>query len=321
MSQSQKESFDLRLNINTLRALAHRLGLKVEVLVSESERAGRYYQPFIPDPKPAPFAKREPKLKKRVIDNPVDPLKFIQKRIQRRLLQPLLWPEHIYGGIKGKSLIKNVTPHLKANVIVTLDIKNFFPTITTFQIYKVWSELLGCAPEVAKILTCFTTFERHLPQGAPTSSALANLVLYSFDQPIREYCEDNRIIYTTWIDDLAFSGEGSRHVINVAVKALRKGGFVIPHRKLRIMPAHNRQLLTGLLLNRQPGIQRAFVSATRSGIFKLATGCVPWTASKSYIRRLEGRITYIRMINPRRAAPLQSSLDRTLQTLYRLNNN
>jgi hypothetical protein len=82
-----------------------------------------------------------------VIDNPIDPLKFIQNRIYQRLLQPLIWPEHIYGGIKGKSLIMNVTPHLRANVIVTLDIKNFFPSITTFQIYNVWSEMLGCSPD------------------------------------------------------------------------------------------------------------------------------------------------------------------------------
>lgn len=312
---SQSEKFDLKLNINTLPALAYRLGLKAEVLLSESRKAGCYYQPFVSLPKPAPFPKRIRVLKKRMIDNPIDPLKFIQNRIYQRLLQPLIWPEHIYGGIKGKSLIMNVTPHLRANVIVTLDIKNFFPSITTFQIYNVWSELLGCSPEIAGLLTRFTTFQRHLPQGASTSSALANLVLYSIDQPIRDYCRNEGISYTTWIDDLAFSGEGSRRVINVAVNALRKGGFVAPHRKLRIMPAHEQQFLTGLLLNRQPGILPEYVSATRSGIHRLAAGYVSRAAGKNYIRRLEGRIAYIKMINPRRATPLESSLASTLQLL------
>jgi hypothetical protein len=312
MSQSQREKSDLRLNINTLPALAHKLGLKPEVLLAESRKTGSYYQPFISVPKPAPFAKRIPRVKKRMIDNPIDPLKFIQNRIYRRLLQPLTWPEHIYGGITGKSLIMNVTPHLRSNVIVTLDIKNFFPTITTFQIYKVWSELLGCSPEIAGLLTRFTTFQRHLPQGASTSSALANLVLYSFDQPIRDYCKKKDILYTTWIDDLAFSGESSRQVINVAVNALRNGGFVAPHRKLRIMPAHDRQFLTGLVLNRQPGVLREYVSATRSGIFKLERGYVS-SGRERYIRGIEGRIAYIRMINPRRAMPLESNLASTLE--------
>jgi len=252
-----------------------------------------------------------------VIDNPADPLKFIQNRIYQRLLQPLLWPEHIYGGVKGKSLIMNITPHLSANVIVTLDIKSFFPTVTTFQVYNVWSALLGCSPAIAGLLTRLTTFERHLPQGASTSSALANLVLYSLDQPIRDYCREKGILYTTWIDDLAFSGEESRRVINVAVEALRNGGFAAPHRKLRIMPTHDRQFLTGLLLNRQPGILREYVSATRSGIHKLASRCVPTSGRERYVRSIEGRIAYIRMVNPRRARPLELNLASTLEILNR----
>ncbi len=313
MSQSRNKKSALSLDIKTLSALAYRLGLPEEVLISESRKAGCYHQPFISIPKPAPFAKRSLKVKKRAIDNPTDPLKFIQNRIYKRLLQPLLWPEHIYGGVKGKSLIMNVTPHLSANVIVTLDIKSFFPTVTTFQVYNVWSELLGCSPTIAGLLTRLTTFERHLPQGASTSSALANLVLYSIDQPIRDYCREKDILYTTWIDDLAFSGEQSRRVINVAVEALRNSGFAAPHRKLRIMPAHDRQFLTGLLLNRQPGILREYMSATRSGIYKLATGCVPLSGSKRYVRGVEGRIAYIRMVNPRRAKPLELSLAYTLE--------
>jgi hypothetical protein len=315
MSSNQNEKSGLRVNIKTLSALAYRLGLKEEVLVSESRKAGAYYHPFKSIAKPPPFAKQTPKLKERVIDNPIDPLKFIQNRIYQRLLQPLIWPDHIHGGIKGRSLMMNVTHHLRSNVIVTLDIKSFFPNVTTFQIYNVWERLLECSPPVAGMLTRLTTFERHLPQGASTSSALANLVLYSLDQPIRDYCREEGILYTTWIDDLAFSGEGSRQVLNVAVNALRKGGFVAPHRKLRIMPAHDRQFLTGLLLNKQPGILRDYVSATRSGIYKLANGYVRRSDRERYIRTIEGRIAYIRLVNARRAKPLQSALRLTVETL------
>jgi len=315
MSQNQNEKFGLSINIKTMSALAYRLGLKEEVLITESRKAGAYHLPFISTAQPAPFAKQIPKLKERVIDNPIDPLKFIQNRIYQRLLQPLSWPDHIHGGIKGKSLIMNVSHHLRSNVIVTLDIKSFFPSITTFQIYAIWNELLGCSPAVAALLTRLTTFERHLPQGASTSSALANLVLYSFDQPIRDYCTEAGILYTTWVDDLAFSGEGSRQVINIAVNALRKGGFAAPHRKLRIMPAHDRQFLTGLLLNRQPGILKEYVSATRSGIYKLAKGYVSRRNRERYVRRIEGRIAYIKLVNARRARPLELSLNVTLKNL------
>ncbi len=168
--------------------------------------------------------------------------------------------------------------------------------------------MLDCSPEIAGILTRLTTYDFHLPQGAATSSALSNLVLYSLDHPIREYCKKACIQYSTWIDDLAFSGEAARHAINVAVEALRRGGFALPHRKMKIMPAHRRQMLTGLLLNRQPGLLRRYESTVRSGIHKLETGLVPRFQHHAYIRSLQGRITYIRMINPRRAGPLELRL-------------
>ena len=308
MNPKQKEKSEFALKIKNLRALAYRLDLPEDVIVVESRRTGRDYSPFVSRNEPPPFAKLPTVLKERAIDNPVDATKFIQARIYQKLLQPLPWPEHIFGGVKGKSLLHNIRRHLGAPVIVTVDIRSFFPSISTHQIYAVWADLLGCAPEIARILTRLTTYDFHLPQGAPTSSALANLVLYSLDQPIREYCEGECIHYSTWIDDLAFSGEAARDAINVAVRALRRGGFAVPHRKMRIMPAHRRQMLTGLLLNRQPGLLRRYESATRSGIYKLQRGLVSTFQREAYVRSLQGRITYIRMINPRRARPLDLCL-------------
>ncbi len=308
MHQNLKQKSEFALRIKSLRALAYRLDLPEDLIVLESHRAGRDYSPFISRNEPAPFAKLPTVFKERPIDNPVEAIKFIQARIYQRLLQPLPWPEHIFGGVKGKSLLHNIRLHLAAPVIVTVDIKSFFPSISTHQIYAVWANLLDCSPEIAGILTRLTTYDFHLPQGAATSSALSNLVLYSLDHPIREYCKKACIQYSTWIDDLAFSGEAARHAINVAVEALRRGGFALPHRKMKIMPAHRRQMLTGLLLNRQPGLLRRYESTVRSGIHKLETGLVPRFQHHAYIRRLQGRITYIRMINPRRAGPLELRL-------------
>jgi len=308
MNPKPKPKSELALRIKSLRALAYRLDLPKDVIALESRRTARDYSPFISRNEPAPFAKLPVVLKERTIDNPVEATKFIQARIYQKLLQPLHWPEHIFGGVKGKSLLHNIEQHLAKPVIVTVDIKSFFPSISTHQVYAVWADLLDCSPEIAGTLTRLTTYDFHLPQGAATSSALANLVLYSLDQPIREYCERARIHYSTWIDDLAFSGESARCAINVAVSALRRGGFAVPHRKMRIMPAHRQQMLTGLLLNRQPGLLRRYESATRSGIYKLQTGLVPRFQEERYVRSLEGRITYIRMINARRAQPLDLRL-------------
>ncbi len=302
---SQNGTNQLRLNIATLEALGHRLGLSPDVIIAASQVTGRDYSPFKRITKPAPFAKNPVGRKERKIDNPVLVTKDLQKRINRRLLRELPLPGHICGGVRGKTLLDNITPHLKARVIVTLDIKSFFPRITTFQVYDIWRRLLGCSPEIAALLTRLTTFERRLPQGAPTSSTLANLVLFSFDQPIRKFCEKHGIVYTTWIDDLIFSGTESRSVINVAVLALRAGGFSLPHKKLKIMSAGERMLVTGVLLGRKPGVLRKYASRTRAGIHRLATGCVPEWEIEGYIKSIRGRIAHINRLNPNTARALQ----------------
>src|SRR5438105_1593595 len=127
---SQNGTTLLRLNIATLKALGHRLGLSPDVIIAASQVTGRDYSPFMRISKPAPFAKNPVELKQRKIDNPSSITKDVQKRINRRLLRERLFPGHICVGVKGKTLLDNVTPHLKARVIVTLDIKSFFPHIT-----------------------------------------------------------------------------------------------------------------------------------------------------------------------------------------------
>lgn len=308
-----KDKRELKLNIPTLKILGYRLGLSPDLIITTSYVAGRYYDPFILTRDPPPFSKKPIEIKNRKIDKSILVVKEIQKRINRRLLRDLQLPSHICGGVKKKSLLDNITPHLNASVIVTLDIRNFFRQISPFQVYRVWNELLGCTPQVAAVLTRLTTFENHLPQGGPTSSSLANLVLFSLDQPIRNHCQANSILYTTWIDDLAFSGAESRTVIDVAIIALRAGGFSIPHKKLRIMRGGERMLLTGLLVGKKPGITREYISRTRSGIHKLLTGQVLEWEIGTYSKKLIGRIAHIRRVNPSRARYLEEQLATALE--------
>lgn len=256
-----------------------------------------------------PFARRAIQGKKRSIDNPVDIVKELQERAYKRILRHISLPEHIFGGVCGKSSLNNIEQHLGSEVLITLDIRSFFPSITPLHIFHVWRNLLGCSPSVARILTQLTTFERHLPQGASTSSTLSNLVLYVADEEIRNFCTREGIRYSNWIDDLAFSGADPRTVINVAVASLRSAGFAISHRKLKIMPAHRRQVLTGIVLNQTPGVLKVYRSSVRSGIHKLGTGCVPQNELGKYVTSLRGKIAYINRINPKQAAPPASALE------------
>src|SRR2546428_482045 len=124
---SENETSQLRLNIATLRALGYRLGLSPELIITAAEQAGREYDPFTSTSRARPFPKKPVQVKERRIDKPILLVKDIQKRINERLLRNLPIPGHICGGVKGKTLLDNIIPHLRARVVVTLDIKSFFP--------------------------------------------------------------------------------------------------------------------------------------------------------------------------------------------------
>lgn len=196
-----------KLQILSPNRLADILKIPKERLVSLSTEPRLKYSPFDSVKPPRPFQKLALS-KPRPIDNPLQELSFVQKRIYRRLLKPICFPGHILGAVPKRSVRDNAERHLKSTLLVTLDIRQCFPSVTNLQVYRVWADLLGCSPPVAKLLTQLTTVGRHLPQGAATSPSLANLFIWMIDEPIRRLCEELSVAYSTWIDDLAFSGEG-----------------------------------------------------------------------------------------------------------------
>jgi retron-type reverse transcriptase len=203
--------------------------------------------------------------------------------------------------------------HLGAKVLVTMDIKGFFPSITNKQVYAVWRGVLNCSDRISAILTKLTTFERHLPQGAPTSTTLANLVLYSLDAPIRSECSRLNVRYSTWVDDLAFSGDNAREVINVAIRALAVSGFRAPHKKQRIMGPGTRKVLTKVLLGRFPTVLPERISQLRSGIHKLKTRQIAGDELAVYLGSLEGRIAHVASVDPRKGKVLRGQLAEALE--------
>ena len=306
-----------KTNILSLNDLCARLGMPRIALEQTAAIAGSLYSPFESTPKPRWFPKKVKAHKRRTIDNPVEPLKRIQKRIETKLLKPITFPDYQFGGVSGRDVLDNVELHCGSRVLVTMDIRSFFPSITTKMVYKVWNQELGCSPPVSRLLTQLTTYKRHLPQGAPTSSLLANLVLFSIDGPIREICRVKNVRYSTWIDDLAFSGENSREIIQTAVEALKSAGLRVSHRKLHVMSTAGRMMINGIIINRFPSVLRARVSQIRSGIHKLEMGEVPLYQLERYLRSVKGSVAQIARISPRRGLRLQSQLSEAIDSVAR----
>jgi hypothetical protein len=295
-----------------MRALEHRLGYTQESLGALADIAGREYSPFYVLDKIRPFQKRFKPAKKRLIDNPCDELKRLQRRINESLLRPVGLPNYLCGGVRGRRVLDNVLLHFGAPELVVLDIKRFFPSITNEHVYSVWRDLLDCSPDISGLLTRLTTFERHLPQGAPTSTSIANLVLYSVDGAIRAQCAGRGITYSSWVDDLAFSGRNVSRILEVAIPTLNRAGFSISRRKLRIMGPGDQKTLNGVLMGKRPSVVRERLSQLRSSIHKLRSGQVSEELVCSYVRALRSRIIQLKMITPTRAARLERQLESAL---------
>ncbi len=297
-----------KLDIVSPRRLADVLKIPRDTLDKVASSSSNGYSPFMLAKPRRPFELQyTPTL--RPIDNPLQELKWIQQRIYRRLLKPICFPPHILGAIPKRGVMGNAERHLAARLLVTLDVRQCFPSITNAHVYRLWSEFLGCSPPVSRLLTQLTTFDRHLPQGAPTSPLLANLFVWMIDEPIRQMCESLSVTYSTWIDDLAFSGERARDLIQPAVSLLAANGLKVKREKIRIMGPSAIKLLTGTRLgSRQVRAPKDKISRVRSGIHKLRIGMVPPNDEERYVLGLVGQLRFIYQLCPRDACVYASEL-------------
>lgn len=146
----------------------------------------------------------------RQIDAPRDELKFVQKRINGTILQQTRIHKAASGGVRGKRLVDNLRLHAGKPMLTNFDLEEFFPSITDRQIYKTF-RAIGAARDVANMLTRLTIVKGRVPQGAPTSTMLANLVAGyvgspSLDARIEGLCKRHRAGHGRWVDDIAISG-------------------------------------------------------------------------------------------------------------------
>jgi hypothetical protein len=218
----------------------------------------------------------------RQIEAPGDKLKDLQRRVLRRLLNPLPAHPAATGFVRGRSIVDNARPHAGRGVVINIDLADFFTTITAERVAQVFSAL-GWNDEAAAILSRICTNEGRLPQGAPTSPALSNLVCRKLDVRLSRLVARYGGQYTRYADDLTFSlpafGRNkrlrpkprgrpplkrpaarpvSRGLLTRVRGILEEEGFRIQmKKKVRVLRPHQRQTATGLVVNRTVNLPRA----------------------------------------------------------------
>lgn len=295
--------------LKSLRDLEFRLGIDRETLRTLAKNWREHYRPFEQVKEPKPHIRVPKASKLRNIDNPSKELKKVQTAILVRLLQPVKLPHFLFGAVRKRSVRTHAEEHVGAKTVVKMDVKSYYPNVTNDHIFHVWRNVLLCSPRLARLLTQLTTFERHLPQGAPTSPALANLLLASIYGPVLEACAEQDVVVTAWVDDLIFSGERARTVMELVRQTLANQGFALSSKKRQILGARSVKVITGVRIGGERVRScKVKLSDVRAGIHNLTKGRIThkgWTAD---LARLRGQVAFVNSLCPKDAAPLIKAL-------------
>jgi RNA-directed DNA polymerase len=265
----------------------------------------------------------------RLIEAPKPTLKELQRRVLAEILNRIPAHPAVHGFRQGRSIQTYVSPHVGKRVVLKMDLQDFFPNITGARIQTVFrtmgypesvADLLGgiCTNSVAGYRPVYA--RPHLPQGAPTSPALANLCAYRADCRLTGLARSAGAEYTRYADDLAFSGDYhfERRVERFSTHAaaiLEEEGFTVHHRKTRIMRQGVRQHLAGLAANQRVNIIREDFDRLKATL----TNCVRQGAASQnheghpmFREHLEGRVGFVETINAAKGRRLRRILEQIL---------
>lgn len=242
---------------------------------------------------------------KRIIYEPNYVLKKVQRNILDNVLSGFKVSKYAMAYVKGKSVKDNANMHVNKKLILKLDIKDFFNNISFMDVYnKVFLE--EYFPKQARtVLTYLCTYNEFLPQGAPTSSYISNLIMQDFDEEIGSFCEKNNISYTRYSDDMTFSGDFNVKMVIFKVKdELKKMGMQLNYDKIHVIYSNMSQQVTGITVNEKPQVLKVKRRKIRQEVYYIKKYGLYSHLKRinvkdefSYLRSLLGKINFVLMVN------------------------
>ncbi len=280
----------------------------------------------------------------RLIESPKERLKEMQRQILARILRGIPLHSAAHGFVKRRSILTYAVPHTGQHTILRMDLRDFFPSIPGARVQalfrtagypeavadllggictnavprRVWRDC-GSALSMAQLSEARDLYaRRHLPQGAPTSPALANVCAYRMDCRLDGLAQAAKARYSRYADDLAFSGGEvfSRNCERFLLRAaaiVQEEGFAVNHRKTRLMRRSQRQALAGLVLNSRLNVLREDFDQLKA----ILTNCARHGAvsqnrlgQADFRSHLGGRVSFVEMVNPAKGERLRAIFER-----------
>ena len=279
-------------------SLSRDLGFSGKTLYAVTNHIHRHYRTVI-----LPKSNGET----RELHVPDDLLKAIQRRINDVLLAAMPISPYATAYRVGGSTRKNAAPHEGKTVVLKLDIRHFFDRL----IYPLIKQKAFPAERYSEqnrvLLSLLCVYRDVLPQGAPTSPAISNIIMREFDNKIGAWCVAQGIDYTRYCDDMTFSGDFDPAPVKRFVKdELRRLGLFLNDKKTVVVRRGQRQTVTGLVVNEHARIPAAYKAHIRQemhycqkhGIASHLAAVGSTDTPEDFARSLLGRINYVLSVEP-----------------------
>lgn len=221
--------------------------------------------------------------KARVISAPDSRLKMLQRKLASSL-DKIYRPRHtVHGFVVGRSIRSNAISHLRSKFLMNLDIEQFFPSISERRVFGLL-RALGISERVAEIIARICCVAGTLPQGAPTSPVISNMICFRMDKQLQAFAKEARCIYTRYADDITLSSyrplnslfEGAvppagnflPEILTSSLQEIfRNNSFIINPKKAHYAEKFSRRTVTGLRVNELLNVDRKFVRNVRATLF------------------------------------------------------
>jgi retron-type reverse transcriptase len=274
----------------------------------------------------------------RAISAPMPRLKRAQYWVLANILETIPLHDAAHGFRPGRSIVSNAQPHCQAYVVLNYDFKDFFPSLKYPRIRGLYRSL-GYSEQVATLLALLTTEadvqevvldgdhyyvkqgDRHLPQGAPSSPALTNIICRRLDARLQGAAHSLGFRYTRYADDLSFSGdrESVRNLKKLQWRItaiVTEEGFQLHPEKSRVMRDSTQQEVTGIVVNEKPSIDRKTLRRFRALLHRMERsgpeGC-HWGNSPNVLRSAKGYAHFLYMVDPHKGRQYLQQIERINQ--------
>lgn len=228
-------------------------------------------------------------------------LKSVQKSIADNILTQYPISRYAKAYKVGSNVQRNAMPHVGKKKLLKLDIEGFFDNILYSQVKDIVFYSEKYSESIRVLLTMLCYYRESLPQGAPTSPIITNIIMYDFDQTVGAFCSSRNISYTRYCDDMTFSGDFDEKEIITFVKGeLYKLTLFLKNRKTAIVPKTKRQTVTGIVVNEKINITKDYKKKIRQEMYyikklgldeHLGRMCI--SDKQKYVMALKGRIAFV----------------------------